>query len=269
LFGRFLFFYYLILDLILCFDIKKRIKPNMTIEVCSFSLTSCLIAQRAGASRVELCGGLFEGGTTPSAGLISLARKYLTIQLYVMIRSRGGDFCYSDDEFEVMKNDISIAKNLGADGVVFGILLPNGTIDLKRTTELVTLAKPLGVTFHRAFDMAVNPFEALEQIIDCGCERILTSGQKNTAIEGKELFGELIKKAKGRIEIMAGSGVNAVNAADLIAIGVNALHLTGKSVQESKMIYRKPNLNMASISSASEYEIYEADFEKIYLISKL
>jgi copper homeostasis protein len=168
-----------------------------------------------------------------------------------------------------MKNDILIAKNLGADGVVFGILLPNGKIDIERTSELVNLAKPLRVTFHRAFDMVAEPFEALEQIIVCGCERILTSGQKITAIEGKKLLAELVKKANGRIEIMAGSGVNDENAADLIVMGVNALHLTGKSAQESKMIYRKENLSMASIASSSEYEIYEADFEKIYLISNL
>ncbi len=232
------------------------------LEICSFSLESCLTAQKAGAGRVELCGGMLEGGTTPSAGLIRLARQNLTIKLYVMIRPRGGDFCYSESEFEVMKEDILTAKNLGADGVVFGILNPNGSIDKNRTTELVILAKPLRVTFHRAFDLAENPFQALEDIIECGCERILTSGQKNTAIEGIDLLKTLVEKAQNRIEIMAGSGVNAQNTQQFLNIGVHALHMTGKGIQESKMTFRKTDVSMASAALTNEYELYEADFEK-------
>lgn len=232
------------------------------LEICSFSLESCLTAQKVGAVRVELCGGMFEGGTTPSAGLISLARQNLTIKLYVMIRPRGGEFCYSDAEFEVMKADIQTAKNLGADGVVFGILNPDGSVDKKRTTELVDLAAPLQVTFHRAFDVANDPIQALEDIIDCGCERILTSGQKNTAIEGIDLLKTLVEKSQNRIEIMAGSGVSAQNAQQFLNIGVHALHMTGKGIQESKMIFRKPDVSMASAALTNEYEIYEADFEK-------
>jgi copper homeostasis protein len=232
------------------------------LEICSFSLKSCLTAQKAGAGRIELCGGMFEGGTTPSAGLIRLARQNLAIQLYVMIRPRGGDFCYSNSEFEVMKADILTAKKLGADGVVFGILNPDGNVDKTRTTELVNLAKPLKVTFHRAFDVAKNPFQALEDIIACGCERILTSGQKNTAINGLNLLKKLVEKSKNRIEIMAGSGVSAKNAKQFLSVGVHALHMTGKEIQESKMIFRKPDVSMASSSLSSEYEIYEANFEK-------
>ncbi|CAH0997107.1 Copper homeostasis protein CutC [Emticicia aquatica] len=232
------------------------------LEICSFSLESCLTAQNAGAGRVELCGGMFEGGTTPSAGLIRLARQHLSIQLYVMIRPRGGEFCYSNAEFEVMKEDILIAKNAGADGVVFGILNPDGSVDKTRTTTLVDLAKPMKVTFHRAFDVAKNPFEALEDIINCGCERILTSGQKNTAIEGLDLLKALVEKSNNRIEIMAGSGVSAQNAQQFLNIGIHALHMTGKGIQESKMIFRKSDVSMASASLSNEYEIYEADFEK-------
>lgn len=232
------------------------------LEICSFSLESCLTAQNAGAGRVELCGGMFEGGTTPSAGLISLARQHLNIQLFVMIRPRGGDFCYSDTEFEVMKQDILTAKSLGADGVVFGILNPDGSVDITRNTELVNLATPLKVTFHRAFDVAENPFQALEDIIDCGCERILTSGQKNTAIEGIDLLKALVEKSNNRIQIMAGSGVSSQNAQQFLSVGVHALHMTGKGIQESKMIFRKPDVSMASASLSNEYEIYEADFEK-------
>jgi copper homeostasis protein len=232
------------------------------LEICCFSLESCLIAQNAGANRVELCAGMLEGGTTPSAGLISLARKNISIQLYVMIRPRGGDFCYSDSEFAVMKEDILTAKTLGVDGVVFGILNPSGSVDKTRTAELVNLAKPLKVTFRRAFDVAENPFQALETIIECGCERVLTSGQKNTAIEGIDLLKTLVKQSNNRIEIMAGSGVSSQNAQQLLSIGVHALHMTGKGIQESKMVFRKPDVSMANTALLNEYEIYEANFEK-------
>ena len=238
------------------------------LEICSFSLESCLTAQKAGAGRVELCGGMFEGGTTPSGGLIRLARQHLSIQLYVMIRPRGGDFCYSATEFEVMKADMLTAKSLGVDGVVFGILNPDGSIDKTRTTELVNLAAPLKVTFHRAFDVAKNPFEALEDIIACGCERILTSGQENTAIEGIDLLKKLVEKLNNRIEIMAGSGVTAQNAQQFLSIGIHALHMTGKGIQESKMTFRKPDVSMASSSLSNEYEIYEADFEKCKAVAE-
>jgi copper homeostasis protein len=232
------------------------------LEICCFSLESCLTAQKAGAYRIELCGGMFEGGTSPSAGLIKLARQNLSIKLYVMIRPRGGDFCYSHTEFDVMKEDIQMAKELRADGVVFGLLNPDGSVDVLRTKELVDLAHPMKVTFHRAFDVSAEPFEALETIIDLGCERILTSGQKNTAIEGIDLLKALAKKADNRIEIMAGAGVSAQNAAQLLEAGVHALHMTGKGIVNSQMEYRKEDVSMASAALTNEFEIYEADFEK-------
>ncbi len=232
------------------------------IEICCFSLESAITAQKSGASRIELCGGMFEGGTTPSAGLIKRVRANLSILVYVMIRPRGGDFCYSETEFEVMKEDILMAKSLGADGLVFGLLNPDGTIDTLRTKELVELAQPLGVTFHRAFDVADEPLRALEDIIACGCERILTSGQKNMAHEGISCLQQLVENAGNRIEIMAGSGVNASNASQLLAMGVKALHLTGKSSRESRMKYRKEDVCMTNISQTNEYELYEADEAK-------
>jgi copper homeostasis protein len=231
------------------------------LEICCFSLESCLTAQKAGAYRVELCGGMFEGGTTPSAGLIKLARQNLTIKLYVMIRPRGGDFCYSDTEFEVMKEDIQTAKELGADGVVFGLLSPDGSVDVPRTKELVDLAHPMKVTFHRAFDVCAEPFEALETIIELGCERILTSGQKNTVTEGIDLLKVLVEKADNRIEIMAGGGVTAKNAAQLLEAGVHALHMTGKGIVNSQMEYRKPDVSMASAVLTNEFEMYEANLD--------
>ena len=235
----------------------------MQVEVCAFSIESCLNAQRAGAQRVELCGGMYEGGTTPSYGLIERARAVLSIQLYVMIRPRGGDFCYDEEELAVMRSDIQAAKDLGADGVVFGILQPNGEIDIAQTAALVELAQPLGVTFHRAFDMAIEPFEALEAVIQTGTERILTSGQQNTALEGHVLIQQLTKKAAGRIEIMAGSGVNAENASLLAKTGVQALHLTGKATKAGAMKYHKEEVSMASVLPASEYEIIYSDTLKI------
>ncbi|RYU96083.1 copper homeostasis protein CutC [Emticicia agri] len=239
------------------------------LEICCFSLESCLIAQKAGAYRIELCGGMFEGGTTPSAGLIKLARQNLTIKLYVMIRPRGGDFCYSETEFEVMKEDIQTAKDLGADGVVFGLLNPYGTIDQTRTKELVDLAHPMKVTFHRAFDVCAEPLKALETIIELGCERILTSGQKNTAIEGIELLKTLAQKADNRIEIMAGAGVSSQNAARLLETGIHALHMTGKGIINSRMEYRKADVSMASAALTNEFEKYEADFDKCKAVAEI
>ena len=246
------------------------------LEICCFSLESCETARDAGANRIELCSGMAEGGTTPSAGLIRLAveNMFTNIHLYVMIRPRGGDFCYSENDFRVMRADIRTAKNLGAGGVVLGILNPDGSVDKERTTKLVKLAAPMDVTFHRAFDMTNDPIQALEDIIECGCERILTSGQKNTAIEGIDLIKTLVEKSNNRIEIMAGSGVNAQNAQQLLAIGVHALHMTGKGIQASKMTFRKPDVSMTTApmdiaSLLSEYELYEADFEKCKAVADI
>ncbi|GAB3730903.1 copper homeostasis protein CutC [Spirosoma lituiforme] len=237
----------------------------MQIEVCSFSLNSCLVAQRAGASRIELCGGLAEGGTTPSAGLIQLVRQQLTIPFYVMIRPRGGDFLYFETEFVVMKADIQLAKALGADGLVFGLLNPDGSVDEERTKQLVDLANPLPVTFHRAFDMARDPLEALEAVIRTGAVRILTSGQQQTAEAGLSVLRQLSQTAAGRIEIMAGAGVNARNAQLFIDAGVDALHLSGSQKEDSGMIFRQPSVSMAS-SLPGEYEYVEASEDKIRAI---
>jgi copper homeostasis protein len=234
----------------------------MLIEVCAFSLDSCLTAQRAGAGRIELCGGLAEGGTTPSAGLIQLARQHLTIPFYVMIRPRGGDFLYNETELAVMRADIQLAKTVGADGIVLGILQADGSINEAQTRELVELANPLPVTFHRAFDMARDPLEALEAVIRTGAARILTSGQHQNVELGLSVLQQLAKKAAGRIEIMAGAGVNAQNAKQLSEAGVDALHLSGSQKEDSGMIYRQPAVSMAS-SIPAEYEYVEASEEKI------
>jgi copper homeostasis protein len=234
----------------------------MTLEVCAYSLQSCLTAQAAGAGRIELCGGLAEGGTTPSAGFIQLARQHLTIPLFVMIRPRGGDFLYSDSELAVMRADIDTAKKMGASGIVLGVLRADGTVDTDRTRQFVELTHPMPVTFHRAFDMTRDPLEALEAVIQTGAVRVLTSGQQPTAEAGLPLLRQLVQQAAGRIEIMAGAGVNAANAGALIDAGVDALHLSGSTRHDSLMTYRQPAVSMAS-TVPDEYERLEADEEKV------
>jgi copper homeostasis protein len=217
----------------------------MTIEVCAYSLESCINAQAGGAGRIELCGGLGEGGTTPSAGLIELVREHIQIPVYVMIRPRGGDFVYDVFEEEIMKKDITLAKKLGADGVVLGILHADGQVNIEHTKAMVQFAHPLKVTFHRAFDLTPDPQKALKAVIETGAERILTSGQKATAIEGIELLKQLSEEAGDSIEIMAGAGVNHHNATTLAEAGVHALHLTAKAFRPGRQKYFPANISMA------------------------
>lgn len=227
----------------------------METEVCAYSLESCHAAREGGATRVELCSGMAEGGTTPSWATIRLARAIPGLQLSVMIRPRGGDFLYSDLEFEQMTLDIEQAKACGADAVVLGLLTPDGDIDKERTTRLVQLASPMTVVFHRAFDMARDWQTALEDIIDCGCRRILTSGGKNTAMEGIDTLRDIVTRASGRIEIMAGSGVNPANTLPLADTGVDALHFSARSLRDSGMIYRNPRVSMGGTDVIGEYDI--------------
>lgn len=241
----------------------------MEIEVCAYSLESCLAAQEAGADRVELCAAMYDGGTTPPAGMIRLARELLHIELYTMIRPRGGDFLYSELEFRQMKEDLTFAKSCGVDGVVIGLLDENGRVDVERTRELVELAAPVKVTFHRAFDMTVDYHQALEDVIRTGCYRILTSGQRNTAVEGIEVLRELVQDNAGRIRIMAGSGVGSDNAKLLAETGINALHLSGKSSRDSRMKYRNPAVFMGGVPGIPEYEIVYSDREKISRVVQL
>ncbi|MTI41734.1 copper homeostasis protein CutC, partial [Fulvivirga lutimaris] len=203
------------------------------IEICANSVQSVINAEKAGAQRVELCDNLWEGGTTPSAAMIKLAKEKTNIAIYVLVRPRGGDFVYSDLEFEIIKEDIRICKELGVEGIVSGVLNADGTVDKERTRELVELSKPLPFTFHRAFDVANDAFRALEDIIDCGAVRILSSGQKNSAIEGIDLLKQIQEKAAGRISIMPGGGINPDNISELLSIGCTEFHMSGKKGQES------------------------------------
>jgi len=242
----------------------------LTLEICAGSVTSCIAAENGGASRIELCDNLLEGGTTPSYGTIALAREKVKIDLYPIIRPRGGDFLYSDIEFETMKRDVALCKQLGCNGVVIGILTAEGKVDKARCKELVDLAWPMGVTFHRAFDMTDNPFEALEDIISIGCERILTSGCRNTAMEGAELLKELVIRADDRIAIMAGSGVRSTNIATLVkTTGVTEFHTSAKAYNDSKMVYRNPNVSMGGIPGVPEYGISESQENEVRLIREI
>jgi copper homeostasis protein len=197
----------------------------ISIEICVDSLASAVAAEQGGAQRVELCADLSRGGVTPSAGLIESVRAMISIGLHIMIRPRGGDFCYTDEEFDAMRRDILFAKQLSADGVVLGILTPAGEIDVDHTRELVELARPLNVTFHRAFDVSADLSRALEDICKTGANRILTSGGARTACEGVSTLAALVQAAKGRISIMACGGIRANNAPRIIEqTGVREIH---------------------------------------------
>ena len=216
---------------------------SFKLEIIGFNIESCVIAQAAGANRIELCDNPGDGGTTASYGFIKAARKALQIDLYPIIRPRGGDFLYSEEEFEVMQTDIQLCKETGCDGVVIGMLNKDGSIDKKRCSKLVALAYPLGVTFHRAFERCSNPFEALEDIIEIGCERILTSGQQPTASEGASFINELIRQADERIIIMPGSGVRSNNIINIAKqTGAVEFHSSASKLMASNMEYHNPNL---------------------------
>jgi len=237
----------------------------ISLEVCANSISSALAAQQGGAIRVELCDNLKEGGTTPSAGQITMTRKLLHIKLYVLIRPRSGDFLYNDIEFETMKADIRYCIEAGCDGIVIGILKADGTIDKERNLELVRMAKQfgLGVTFHRAFDVCVDQYQAMEDIIELGCERILTSGGKSSAMEGSAMLVHLVEKAAGRISIMAGAGVNDHNAADLVHYtGVQEIHASAKGIIHSQMKFQNDHIAMGEVMH-EEYSFDQTDAELV------
>ncbi len=249
----------------------ELISPLVSLEVCANSVTSAIAAQNGGAIRVELCENLFEGGTTPSYGEILMARKLLHIKLYVLIRPRAGDFLYTDLEFDIMMADIRYCIDAGCDGIVIGILNANGTIDKERCARMIDLAKQwgLGVTFHRAFDMFADMFQAMEEIIELGCERILTSGGKSTAMEGAGNIARLISKAAGRIAIMPGSGVSETNVADLVRFtGATEVHSSARVHVLSKMEYKNDHIVMGD-TIGDEYSNEVTDEGRVKSIIEL
>ncbi|KQM75279.1 copper homeostasis protein CutC [Pedobacter sp. Leaf216] len=226
------------------------------LEVCANSYRSALAAQNGGAKRVEFCDNLAEGGTTPSYAQIALAKKNLSIEVWPIIRPRGGDFLYDDIEFELMKEDIKICKSLKCDGVVIGILKENGSIDIERCTELIELAKPMEVAFHRAFDMSNDMDQALEDLISLKIKRVLTSGGAPSAILGAEKLAQLVKQADGRIIIMPGAGINENNIKNLMELtGATQFHASAKEFVASKMKFRNTETKMGSIEDEYQYEL--------------
>ncbi|MBC8497251.1 MAG: copper homeostasis protein CutC [Anaerolineales bacterium] len=236
---------------------------RLILEVCVDSVESAMAAEQGGADRVELCDNLLAGGTTPSAGVIELARNNLDLGLQVMIRPRGGDFCYSDIEFEIMRRDIEVAKQLGADGVVFGILRPDGSVDMERSATLVELAHPLNVTFHRAFDVSRDAHQSLADLISLGVNRILTSGQAFSALEGLDLIAELVQIAGDRVIIMPGGGTERNIQKVVASSGVKEVHVVGPQIVDSSMVFRNHQIYMGGELRPPEYTRVITDPEKI------
>jgi copper homeostasis protein len=241
----------------------------MILEACVNSAFSAAEAERGGASRVELCENMAVGGTTPSMGTIREARRLLSIDLYVMIRPRGSDFGYSTEEFRIMQDDVRVAKESGANGVVFGILNDDGTIDRERMKLLIDLARPMGITFHRAFDFVPDPFHAMEELIELNVDRILTSGQEVNAIAGASLIRKLIQQSNGRIIIMPGGGVKEYNIREAIELtGAEEYHLYLTKNDSSKGKYPARNVKLSS-QPDPENGIVIVDAEKIRQVKEI
>jgi copper homeostasis protein len=242
----------------------------MLIEIVVYNIESALRAQEGGADRIELCDNPAEGGTTPSFGTIESVRQNVNMDVYVMIRPRGGDFHYSNYEFHCMKRDIDQCQKISVDGVVFGILNEDGTLDKKRCKELIDRARPLKVTCHRAFDMTRDPFEALEDCIEVGFHRILTAGHQTTALKGVDLIAQLIEKANGRIAIMPGSGVNENTVEELVrTTKATEIHFSATAFRESVMQYRNQAIAGMGSDEGSEFKYRTVDPERVRVMRKL
>jgi len=229
----------------------------MLLEIAVFNYSSALLAYHSGADRIELCDNAAEGGTTQSYGVLKMVRQEIELPVFPIIRPRGGDFLYSNGEFEVMKKDVVLCKELGFEGVVFGILNTDGSVDKSRCLQLTELAYPMGVTFHRAFDRCIDPFEAMEDIIEIGFERILTSGLVPVASDNLPLIAELVEKADDRIVIMPGSGVRSSNIKQVLhETGAQEFHSSARITIESQMHFiNKQMHDSETVTSADESEI--------------
>lgn len=228
------------------------------LEVCCYSVDCALTAEQAGADRVELCASQADGGITPSYGTLKLAREKVTIPVHPIIRPRGGDFCYSESEFNVLKSDVACIRDLGFPGLVVGILDSEGHIDMPKMWEVMALCGDMAVTFHRAFDMCLNPKVALEQLTQLGVARILTSGQQQNAEVGLPMLRELNELSRGPI-IMAGAGVRLTNLQKFVDIGLSELHSSAGRQVPSSMRYRKAGVTMSSDTDFDEFSRYCVD----------
>ena len=240
------------------------------IEICLDSVDSAENAQQGGATRVELCDNLMEGGTTPSQGMLAETCDRLDIDVMAMIRPRGGDFLYTEAEFAVMQRNVKMMHQHKVLGVVFGMLLPDGRIDRERTRRLIELARPFQVTFHRAFDMARDPYEALDDLLELGVDRILTSGQELTAMKGLGVIGELQRRAGDAAIIMPAVQVSAENAPHIIrTTGVREIHIGSNAAHRvaSGMTWKNPRSSMGDDVDLSEYEVTYISAEKVAAIA--
>lgn len=235
------------------------------LEICVDTADAALLAQQSGADRIELCSSLLLGGLSPSPALISFCMQKIALPVRIMIRPRSGDFFYSEAEFNLMKKEIEMLKQYRPDGFVFGLLNADGKIDSKRTKELVEIANPVNVTFHRAFDVCRNPFDALEKIIECGCSTLLTSGQKNKATNGAVLIKKLVEQSNGRIEILIGSGVTDKNILALKnQTGARAFHMSARKKIKSNMLFHNSGINMEHCD-----DYFSVDREMIRRVKKI
>ncbi len=227
------------------------------LEVCAFHIESCIIAERAGAKRVELCDNPVEGGTTPSYGTIKSAREKISIDLYPILRPRSGNYFYNTDEFEILLTDIKICKELGCNGISVGIQTISSEIDTEKMKRVVELAWPMGVTSNRVIDAATDPFQALEDLISCGCERVLTSGQKSAAPDAADVLKKLIVQADGRIIVMPGAGVNSSNIRELMnATGASEFHSSARRAMPNPVQWLNPEiLDYGHVYIADEEEV--------------
>jgi copper homeostasis protein len=238
----------------------------MQLEICVDSVESAIAAESGGAQRVELCSDLFEGGITPSSGLIESTRRNVALGVFVMVRPRGGDSCYTDHEFEAMRYDVIQAKDLGADGVVLGLLDAEGRVDVERTRKLVELAHPMQVTFHRAFDMSADLSESLESVIEAGAYRILTSGGRQNVLQGADHVAKLIQLAHGRIGVMAGGSIRQENIEQIAALtGAAEFHCSLRTQIDSPVVFRNQELQLGTVANDefARYTVLEEDVREL------
>ena len=237
---------------------------NPLIEICVEGIDGLVAAQSAGADRVELCASLLEGGLTPSMGVVRQALKIATIPFHVIIRPRGGDFLYSELEYQTMLDDVRACRELGVAGVVIGCLTPDGQIDEKRTRELTEAARPMKVTCHRAFDMTRDPEEAIEALVRCGVDRVLTSGQRDSAVEGIEILRRTHQAARGRIKIMACGALDERNIGGVVKRSeADEFHFAATQTVPSGMAFRNPNVGMGGTAIEREFELTLTDTEAV------
>ncbi|XP_071793478.1 copper homeostasis protein cutC homolog isoform X2 [Asterias amurensis] len=239
-------------------------------EVCVDSVRSAVEAERGGASRIELCASLAEGGITPSLGLLRVVKSTIKLPVFVLIRPRGGDFLYSSQEVDVIREDIKLCKENGADGFVFGALTSSGDVDHQICKEFIELCRPLPVTFHRAFDMCRNAYTSLRDIINLGFERLLTSGQETSALEGLPLIKEIIQRAKNRITVMPGGGINERNLDRILTeSGAREFHCSARSTEDSSMVHRNNRVAMGASLKSPEFSYKFADKELIQTLKDI